>query len=629
MSSQQLVCAPHRRLAWLVIEAKHVYEQFPAELSQQEWLKMKLHERDNLVMARTHSVASLSAALDKVPQAAHAQTFRTGCMDGKAKEMFAPDKDKLIGQIVEEGQEVLRQLRETQTLQSTQSPSVKKQYFGHGFYSMAVMSVPVGRLAPTGGPESTPDKTPIIYASLDSNGTVHFTASNKQNVKLTNVLFSQQAINLGWEKEIKYRRTAATVLAKAHVLAPPPASFPEIKVALEDQRHVPLLLMQLSRLGHLGKVNTTFVKEAQAEHDRLWARWTPKLNKFFAVIRGDERAFPSLLVRAAATLHSLAQLDATLTEILDFPGLDRWLWLTMREVVDLSTERPTFLLKDRAGWEEWVGGVTPWEVRADRDCKHVDVFQQSDLAGLRELCPIAANRPVELAMPAREVLGRGILACNFAPQASSGDIYRALTPTWTIHYQRAMEEMFGGREIPPIPTQPHIPQAPEQLVGSAPELVVCAVYNAVIHRYSDGRPEGSTYIVIQWFKELYQAFKSRDNDRFRELIRLHKRWEADGTLVVNEETTGLQGPDLDQRRFEYHAGLGEDVTNPSDYRWDRSEKRRRMDDKKMALSGKAPAKREKNVLYTDGQGNVHDKSGKHYEQQPVDEGDLDDFTRQG
>ena len=118
----------------------------------------------------------------------------------------------------------------------------------------------------------------------------------------------------------------------AHKLDPRPASFAEINLALEDQRHVPLLATELGNLGLLGGISKAQVDATTQSRRARTRAIAEKVKAFLQELRGDERAFAALLVRAAAILSELLQLNNDILQDIKLAdNLDRSLWLTMRE----------------------------------------------------------------------------------------------------------------------------------------------------------------------------------------------------------------------------------------------------------------------------------------------------------
>jgi hypothetical protein len=85
--------------------------------------------------------------------------------------------------------------------------TAEKQYFGHGFHTMCIQSVPVGFLAPEAGKPN--EDRPVVYALRDANDQIHYVKSSKKNVAVENIMFYPHAKRLNYEEETRHRLVVA------------------------------------------------------------------------------------------------------------------------------------------------------------------------------------------------------------------------------------------------------------------------------------------------------------------------------------------------------------------------------------------------------------------------------------
>jgi hypothetical protein len=153
-------------------------------------------------------------------------------------------------------------------------------------------------------------------------------------------------------------------LSKVHLREPLVATFEEIEMAKRDQRHIPILVSAMSAFGQLGDRDQADVKNLVLEHGPQ----IDKAEQFFNEIPGNERASLSLLMRAMATLRELAAVYDELKVRIKAGPIDRWLWLTMREIANLETEYMTFRTDwDSSTWYNWATQLVPTIERDDGD----------------------------------------------------------------------------------------------------------------------------------------------------------------------------------------------------------------------------------------------------------------------
>jgi hypothetical protein len=177
-----------------------------------------------------------------------------------------------------------------------------------------------------------------------------------------------------------------------------------------------------------------------------------------------------------AALFRLAEVFDDVKQRIQSGPVDRWIWLAMREIANLETEKLTFhVIRDVEGWYAWFMNQVSTSRRADKDYYFLDegvedVFKLSEFEEMFELAPIAANRPLELPLTNRQLLARGKLACQFTQHRDRGigSFYRRLRPLWTSHYDEAMRDMFpSGMTMPPMPIIPMFAGPPPPLTAGA------------------------------------------------------------------------------------------------------------------------------------------------------------------
>jgi len=343
-----------------------------------------------------------------------------------------------------------------------------------------------------------------------------------------------EALLNDYEGEALFRRQVLAALSIAHCTRPPVAEFAEIDMVMRDLRHVPILKSLLADQGLLGGLTPAAIQARQQEKERSLEPFRYKLRNFHDHLRGDERASISLLVRSAAVLTELMRVKAAFKDRVETASLDRWLWLGMREIVDLDTLRLEFRLdKDEEQWLRWTENTDPiGSTVNDTFFATTNIFQLEDMQALLALCPIAASRPLELPMSAEDVLRSGYLAGSFTPHSRDGEYYRARKPIWTASYAGAMVELYGPDQvIPPMPAlSTFLPALPADVDYQVTRELLANLYRAAISGYSDGQPEGATMIILQWMKELHSAMINNEYERFMAVYKLRGQWRERGML---------------------------------------------------------------------------------------------------
>ena len=198
MAPSQRVIAEHRILLAYYIAAKAVLKGFDGK-----FLEKGVTKQNHFRYARDKYIQLLPAAIKEILADDMAARFPVQWLGAKYREF---DK-ATVGQICEQTKKVLAHLQKTQEkFPSTQDPAGKTQYWGAKFKSLAIIGVPVGYLISR--PEAV---SPLVYAHLDANSTVHFVKSNNQNVRVADILFFQRAIELDFETNIKFRQRVSMV----------------------------------------------------------------------------------------------------------------------------------------------------------------------------------------------------------------------------------------------------------------------------------------------------------------------------------------------------------------------------------------------------------------------------------
>lgn len=103
-------------------------------------------------------------------------------------------------------------------------------------------------------------------------------------------------------------------------------------------------------------------------------------------------------------------------------------------------------LKDSNEWYEWAINLESLAERPDKDTFFMNPGRQSiirlnNLESFFDICPIAANRPMELAIGKWSILSGSHFAGAFAP-SGDGAFYRIQPPIYTVYYNQATEQFF-------------------------------------------------------------------------------------------------------------------------------------------------------------------------------------------
>jgi hypothetical protein len=208
----------HRHILWLVLEANKVLRMFPGLTADKEtrdaaWLRISIDKRDAACYQREKLITAMFNRANSVPVDEYNDSYHLDwmCVPG------TPDKRnpyrKVHGLAVNTALAVCEQMMEklmaTRAFRSDEDPSAEKQYFGHGFYTMCIQSVPVGFLAPeTGKPK---ENRPIVYALRDANDQIRYVKSNKKKVAIENIMLYPHAKQFNYEEETRHRRLVVVV----------------------------------------------------------------------------------------------------------------------------------------------------------------------------------------------------------------------------------------------------------------------------------------------------------------------------------------------------------------------------------------------------------------------------------
>ncbi|KAI8940355.1 hypothetical protein NX059_004048 [Plenodomus lindquistii] len=541
-----------------------------------------------------------------------------------------------IRRALEKAAKVNNELKQTLvTSPSRQDPTSKKQYSWKNFSSLAVIAVPIGHTIVKNG-----EVADVVYAYMDANDTIHYVNSAAQHVRIKDVAFYIRAIALRYEREIAFRRAVAKVLTLSFYMPNPPATFAELELAHRDLTKVPILVSELGKMGHLGQITSQQVDSFRDEQQNRLREVLGEITSFFSYIPGDERASLPLLVRALATLTGLMELREDIKFKVTEALTSRWVWLTMCEIVDLTTEQPTFsTTKDEAGWVDWAISLNVTEPTSDDDTCFLGAGVSSGLLAVGlwpkiiAFCPVAAHRPLAKPETSRDVLAKGILACAYAPDPENARVIRCMQPLWSVHYDECMRELYGDtriRRLPPVGFK--IPKIHDHVTGDdAGVNTMMELYYVYMQQYSDGRPEGSNYIIIAWLEELFHAVTRRASERFWSLVDLHSYWEKEGKLAVAPSINGVTESHLQDLRNTYNMSTGNESSDGYTHASDRQRrqvlKARQRAGVDVDSLGPEHQKKRPNLIQIDSAGRVQDRTGNTWEREPIN--DLDQMGMLG
>ena len=162
---------------------------------------------------------------------------------------------------------------------------------------------------------------------------------------------------------------------------------------------------------------------------------------------------------------------------------------------------------------------------------------------------------------------RGYLACEFFPNADRRQVQRRLQPVWTVHYQECMDQLYGmSRKQARPPTLSAFPEPLPSYVNSDLTASTLAVsYRYWLNHYTDGRPEGALYIVVNWLHEVFETVVTRKVKRHWELMDLRDEWIRTKKLAFSPSTHGLT-ESHNQYLYDSHLlGLGKEVSTKDVY----------------------------------------------------------------
>jgi hypothetical protein len=208
----------HRHILWLILDASKLLNMFPELTADDEgqnvaWLKTSIDQRDAACHHREKLIYTMMRKAKSIPNKEDTDSYRLEWMCVPGTPRNRNPYRKFDGVTVDVAlavcEQMVRQLVATQAFRSDEDPSAEKQYFGHGFDTMCIQSVPVGFLAPeTGKPN---EDRPIVYALRDANDQIRYVKSNKKNVAVENIMFYPHAKQFNYEEETRHRRLVVVV----------------------------------------------------------------------------------------------------------------------------------------------------------------------------------------------------------------------------------------------------------------------------------------------------------------------------------------------------------------------------------------------------------------------------------
>lgn len=201
----------HRRAINLVIDAEALLPSFPLDAANNPdipaWSAMSFKECDDACLERAKLLTLIPKILAVVPPTEYGEQVRTDWMDGAGRKYNA-FANVTVGQIVERVQAALARLRQTRMYTALVNFSSGAQYYGEGFRSLAVTSVPIGHLVPT---DSDQKSTPAVHVFLDSKNDLAYVNSSGQMVKRQAIQYYSKTINQDWRAGLMFRREIALV----------------------------------------------------------------------------------------------------------------------------------------------------------------------------------------------------------------------------------------------------------------------------------------------------------------------------------------------------------------------------------------------------------------------------------
>jgi len=160
----------YRQLALLTKEVERLVADMP--LDNDIWTAKDLEERDNLELARNRLMDILPDAMERVPADDDAkQVLYIPWVDGPSDgQLYHFTKLLNVGRLHADAQAAVEAMKARSHLTYRADPCTEKQYFGHGFNTMAVLAIPVGSLVQTTGQGDGAENVPVVYAMCDSKG---------------------------------------------------------------------------------------------------------------------------------------------------------------------------------------------------------------------------------------------------------------------------------------------------------------------------------------------------------------------------------------------------------------------------------------------------------------------------
>jgi hypothetical protein len=194
----------HRHILWLVLEANK-------ETRDATWLRISIGKRDAACYQREKLITPMFNRANSVPLDEYNNSYRLDwmCVPGtpEKKNPYRKGDGLAVTTALTVCGEMVKKLVARRAFRSNENPCAEKQYFGHGFHTMCIQSVPVGFLALEAGKPN--EDRPVVYALRDANDQIHYVKSSKKNVAVENIMFYPHAKRLNYEEETRHRLVVA------------------------------------------------------------------------------------------------------------------------------------------------------------------------------------------------------------------------------------------------------------------------------------------------------------------------------------------------------------------------------------------------------------------------------------
>ncbi|CAA9958710.1 hypothetical protein PTMSG1_02249 [Pyrenophora teres f. maculata] len=247
---------------------------------------------------------------------------------------------------------------------------------------LLVKAIPIGYFTPT---QITTGRV-LVFHHRDLENKPLYVDSNEKSVEKSEVTFFEKAVRLDYEKAAVDLWNISKGLCKAHLMKPPPATFAEMDLVHRGLKRVPQLVNQIRMRGELG---------GKTEEDKLAFQDSLQSPPVIHPIPGCH-----LRRSRYALLEIMKFRESCRKKILQGPT-DRWLWLVMRKVANLSTDLPSFrnsTMEEIAGWITCtVARNTVGETDGFLPEQGKKALCPLEMWGdILHLCPIAAHTPFDL-----------------------------------------------------------------------------------------------------------------------------------------------------------------------------------------------------------------------------------------